>query len=355
MLDALDLPANPSSAHALGERAARIVEAAKANIAVLAGCSPSELVMTSGATEANNLAITGLSVYAPAGRRRVVVSAVEHRAVLEPAAALAAAGFEVVHAAVDGRGLIDLDRLPEAIGDDCWLVSVMAVNNETGVVQPVADVARIAHARGALVHTDAAQALGKMPVDLAGWDVDYASLTGHKMHGPPGVGALYVAAGAPRPRPLLLGGGQQSGLRAGTEPTALIAGFGAAAAAALDRGPRDAASREATLDTILEILSEHQVRWERLTGDAPTVSGGCAVVVDGIDADELCQRVQNDVYLSTSSACSSGQITLSHVLRAMGVSPDRGRSTIRLMTASSTTMADAERAGAALVRAIRFV
>jgi cysteine desulfurase len=354
MLDALELPANPSSPHALGERAARIVSKAKTDIASLAGCLPTELVITSGATEANNLIVTGGAFAAPAGRRRIVVSAIEHRAVLEPAAALAASGFEVVLAPIDSRGLIDLAQLPAVIGEGCWLISIMAVNNETGVVQPVSDIARIAHEHGALFHTDAAQALGKMPVDVEAWDVDYASISAHKMHGPVGVGALYIAAGAPRPRPLQVGGGQQAGMRAGTEPIALVAGFGAAAAVALDRGQQDAELREATLQRILDVMAHHQVHWKKVSGDAPTIPGGCALVIDGVDADELCQRVQNDIYLSTSSACSAGQITMSHVLDAMGVSPEQGKSTLRIMTGRFTSLLDAERAGAELARAAQL-
>jgi cysteine desulfurase len=349
---ALALPANASSPHALGERAADIIDRARCDIARLVGCGPSELVFTSGATEANNLAIIGGARNAPVGRRRIVVSGIEHRAVLEPALALGAEGYDLAIAPVDGRGVVDVARLAEVIGDDCWLVSVMAVNNETGVVQPVAEIAQLAHARGALMHTDASQAIGKIPVDLAEWDVDYAGLTAHKMHGPVGVGALYVAAGAPTPFPLQLGGGQQAGRRAGTEPVALIAGFAAAAALAAEHGAADARLRADLLNEFLEVLSQHKVRWEKISGDAPTVSGGCAIVVTGIDADEICQRVQDKVFLSTSSACTSGQIALSHVLTAMGVGFDRGRSTIRLMTNRYLTTDNVRSAATTLALAI---
>lgn len=352
LVEALALPANPSSPHALGERAAAIVDRARADIAVLAGCAPGEIMFTSGATEANNLAITGLARASGGRRQRVVVSAVEHRATLEPAAALARDGFEIVHAPVDRRGVIDLDRLPEAIGDDCLLVSTMAVNNETGVVQPIAEIARIAHGLGALMHTDAAQALGKMPVDLVAWDVDYASVTAHKMHGPVGIGALYVSAGAPAPKPLQLGGGQQAGRRAGTEPVALIAAFAAAAALAGRRLEEDARFRAQLLTRLLEGLSRQNVRWELLSGDAETVPGGCAIVIPGIDSNELCQRVQRQVFISTSSACSSGQIDVSHVLKAMDVSRDQANSTIRLMTSRYSTPSEMDAAAAIIAQAI---
>lgn len=351
MVEAFALPANASSPHALGERAAAIIDDARAAIAGLLGCSPAELTFTSGATEADNLAITGLAHVAPADRRRIVVSEIEHRAVLEPADALINQGFDVVRAPVDKRGVVDLERLPAIIGDDCWLVSIMAVNNETGVVQPIAEITRLAHERGALMHTDAAQAAGKMHVDLAAWDVDYASVTAHKMHGPVGIGALYVATGAPPPKPLQLGGGQQAGRRSGTEPVALIAGFGAAAALAAAGGGRDADRRAALLARLLEVLSENQIRWVRVSDDAPTISGGCAIEIVGVDADSLCQRLQSTIFLSTSSACSSGQIQLSHVLSSMGIGYDRGRSVIRLMVDATTTVTAIEAASRTIAAA----
>lgn len=353
ILDAWELPANPASPHALGERAADIADRARRQVAELAGCAPAELVFTSGATEADNLAITGVARMAPSGRRRVVVSAVEHRAVLEPTQALRAMGFEVAHAPVDARGIVDLARLADVIGDDCWLVSVMTANNETGVVQPVAEITRMAHERGALMHTDAAQALGKTPVDLAEWEVDYASVTAHKMHGPVGVGALYVAAGAPTPAPLQVGGGQQAGRRAGTEAVALMAGFGAAAALANASGTGDQRAQSASLDSFLKALTHEGVVWEKISADARTIPGGCAIVLDSIDADEVCQRLQSRVFISTCSACSSGQIGLSHVLRAMGVSDERGRSVIRVMTSRYVSKEQATAAGTLLAEAVR--
>ena len=352
MIEALTLPANPSSPHGLGERAAGLVDRARAEVASLAGCAPAEIVFTSGATEADNLAITGIARSSDGRRRRIVVSAVEHRAVLEPATALSGEGFEIIHAPVDRRGVIDLERLPGVIGDACLLVSVMAVNNETGVVQPIAEIARIAHSLGALVHTDAAQALGKIPVALAAWDVDYASVTAHKMHGPVGVGALYVAAGSPAPRALQLGGGQQAGRRAGTEPVALIAAFGAAAAVARRQLEEDARLRASLLSQFLDELSKNQVRWEPVSGNAETVPGGCSIVLPDIDADELCQRIQDSVFLSTSSACSSGQIDVSHVLKAMGLSKQNSDSTIRLMTSRYSTPEEMEVAATRFAEAI---
>lgn len=333
LIAALGLPANPSSPHALGERAADIVDRARRSVAGLVGCGAAELTFTSGATEANNIAIIGgaRAALRVTERRRVVVSAVEHRSVLEPAASLADLGFDTVRAPVDAGGRIDLRKLDLLVDEGCWLVSVMAVNNETGAVQPVAEVAALAHDRGALVHTDAAQALGKMPVDLAAWDVDYASLSAHKVYGPAGIGALYIAAGAPVPDPLQMGGGQQGGRRPGTEPVPLIAGFGAAAAIAAKRLAADAADADRRASLFLDELSRRQVRWRRTTGDAPTVPGAMSLSIEGSDGDDIATRLQNSVYVSTGSACSSGQMTTSHVLAAMGLNDEQAASVVRIM------------------------
>ncbi len=333
LIAALDLPANPSSPHGLGEWAADIVDRARRAVAELVGCGAAELTFTSGATEANNIAIVGgaRAALRTTERRRIIVSAVEHRSVLEPAAALAGFGFDVVLAPVDACGRVDLDQLDRLVDDSCWLVSVMAVNNETGVVQPVSEVAKLCRNRGALVHTDAAQALGKIHVDLEDWDVDYASLSAHKVYGPVGVGSLYIAAGAPVPDPLQVGGGQQAGRRPGTEPVALIAGFGAAATLASRSLAGDAAAADRRTGLFLDELSRRQVRWRRTTGDAPTVPGGMSLSIEGCDGDEIATRLQSTVYLSTGSACSSGQISSSHVLAAMGIDREHAATVVRIM------------------------
>lgn len=332
ILDAWAHPANPASPHGLGARAAAMVEAARRSIAELAGCAPSELTFTSGATEANNIAIVGGARRALASdRRRLVVSAIEHKSVLEPARAIERLGFEICVAPVDRHGVIDMDRLRDLVDERCWMVSVMAVNNETGVVQPVADAARLARQVGALIHCDAAQALGKIPVDLNEWDVDYAAVSGHKLGGPVGIGALYVAAAAPDPEPLQHGGGQQGGRRPGTEPAALIAGFGAAAEAALTGLAADRDRLGALAGLLLNELGDRQVRFEMISGEAPTVPGGMAIKLFGVDGDDLCMRLAQDIFLSTGSACTSGQITSSHVLTAMGLSDTEAASVIRFM------------------------
>ena len=334
LLDALDMPANASSPHALGERAASIVTNARRDVAALVGCAPAELIFTSGATEANNLAIVGgaaAQLRSGDRRRRIVVSAIEHASVLEPAAHLVEQGFEIVVAPVGRDGTVDIDALTGLVDEECWLVSVMAVNNETGVIQPIKQIAAVARAVGALVHCDAAQAVGKIAVDLPDWDVDFASLSAHKAYGPVGVGALYVAAGAPTPQPLQLGGGQQAGRRSGTEPTALLAGFGAAATIALRDLTVDAAKCAKLLDQFLDELSLRQVHHHKINGSSSTVPGGISISIPGCDANDLCLRISREVQISTSSACRTGQIKSSHVFNAMGYHDTEASTIFRVM------------------------
>ncbi len=226
---------NPHSAeHAMGRQAAEAVEAARAQVAGLIGAEPREIVLTSGATEANNLAIKGAARYAgTAGPRRIVTVATEHKCVLASVADLAAEGFEPVVLPVEADGLLDPDRLAHALRTPTLLVSVMAVNNETGVIQDLAGIAALARAAGALVHADIAQACGKMAVDVDALGLHLASVSAHKMYGPKGIGALYVRR-RPRVRlaPLFSGGGQERGLRSGTLPVPLAVGFGTACALA---------------------------------------------------------------------------------------------------------------------------
>lgn len=344
MLDAWSRPGNPGSPHAAGERAALIVEEGRARVAELIGASPAEVFLTSGATEADNLAITGVALAALAGtsmRRRVIVSAVEHKAVLAPAMRLRDLGFVVDVAPVDANGIVDLDALRVLIGDDTLLVSVMAANNETGVLQPVAAVAALAHERGSLFHCDAAQAVGKVQFDVFDLDVDYLSASSHKMYGPGGIGALYVSATAPRPAPLVFGGGQERGLRAGTEPTALVAGFGAAAALAGTRFDSDGEHADRLLEMFLLELSRWDVEF-LVNGDGvKRLPGAASLAFSGSDAQSITQALATQVMLSTGSACMSGQLDTSHVLAAMGLDAERRRSTLRVHFNRYSTEAEA--------------
>ncbi|TIU12252.1 MAG: cysteine desulfurase [Mesorhizobium sp.] len=326
-------PGNAGSPNVPGEIAARTIADGRGSVADLIGAAASEITFTSGATEANNLAIFGVAHAArrlEPNRKRILVSAVEHKAVLEPAHALQAEGFEISIAPVDHRGQLDLAEFARLVDQDLLLASVMMVNNETGVIQPVKEAAAMAHEGGALFHSDAAQAAGKIDVDVVELNVDYLTLSAHKCYGPMGIGALYVAASAPKPVPLTLGGGQQSGLRPGTEPVALIAGFGAAARVASHRLLSDQEHCSGLIDRLLETLEQRQLRLRRVSGNAPTVPGTASIQLFGIDADELCARIARHVSLSTGSACTSGQIKTSHVLESIGLSEIDARGVIRI-------------------------
>lgn len=356
MLAAWEHPGNAGSPNASGERAARIIAHARTEVGALIGATPTEMIFTSGATEANNLALVGVAnaTRAHTSRRKIIVSAVEHKAILEPAVHLGAQGFEILTAPVDKAGRLDLGAFESLIDENVLLTSVMLANNETGVIQPVAEAAAIARRFGAFVHTDAAQAAGKIQINVSQLDVDYLSLSAHKCYGPMGVGALYVAAGMPPPFPLMHGGGQQAGVRPGTEPVPLIAGFGAAcAAAAKALALSNSAETNSKIDRLLDALRKQDVRFWRITGDHLVVPGSAAISLDGVDADSLCALVAPEVSLSTGSACNNGQLKMSHVLEAMGFSEQSARSVVRILCDRTSTDADIDRAAEAIARSVR--
>lgn len=323
MLAVWEQPGNAGSPNASGERAARIIADGRADVAALIGAAPSEIIFTSGATEANNLALLGVARRTAAlfpDKRRIIVSAIEHKAVLEPARLLAEQGFSLDIAPVDANGRLDLAALASLVRGDLLLASIMLVNNETGGIQPVAEAAAMVHDVGGLVHSDASQAAGKIAVDVLDLDVDYISLSAHKCYGPMGIGALYVAAHAPKPMPLMYGGEQQDAMRPGTEPVALIAGFAAAARVAKASLAADRDHCHTLIEALLDGLRYRQMGLRRITGDAPVVPGSAALQLVGVDADQLCATVAREVSLSTGSACTSGQIKRSHVLESIGIS-----------------------------------
>lgn len=356
MLSAWTQPGNPGSPHCAGENAARIVAEARAAVAELIGASPAEVVFTSGATEANNLAIVGIA-RRMAGerpeRRRIVVSAVEHKAVLEPALALRAIGFEIDIARVDETGRLDLDAFADALNDQTLMVSVMAANNETGVLQPIEEVAALARHVGALVHCDAAQAAGKIPIDVVGLDLDYVSLSAHKLYGPVGAGALFVSALAPKPHAIQRGGGQEQGLRSGTEPAPLLAGFGVAATTARSRMEDDGRHGRRLAQRLHAGLNERQVRLEITTRDAPVIPGTLSITLRDADADDVVMRLSTDVCLSTGSACTRGQVSSSHVLKAMGYAEADAQHVLRVFCGRYNTEAEIDRTAALIGSAVR--
>ncbi|MGW5266933.1 cysteine desulfurase family protein [Microbispora sp. NPDC004025] len=352
-LDALRSVGNASSIHQAGRDAASRVDLARQQLARLLACAPSELIFTSGATEANNLALHAVNL----GGRDIVVTAVEHPAVLEAARALTAdAPGRLIELPVNRDGIVELGPLEEACQRGrVAIVSAMLANNETGVLTDLTPVIKLAHEAGALVHTDATQYVGRLPLDLNDLDVDLLSLSGHKFGGPQGVGALFVRRGVPFPhRPLLVGGGQERGWRAGTLNVPGIAGLGAAAEAARVH-LHDEAARVAALRVALEAGLTAGLPGCRINGArSPRLPGVTSVTFPGAPADAVLTAMR-DVAASDGSACASGAPSPSHVLLAMGLSREDADSTVRFSLGYATTEQDIERALDAIVRAVRAV
>ncbi len=336
-------PGNAGSPHSAGARASAMLAQARQHVASLIGADANEIVFTSGATEADNLAIRGIAkwaLHAGSLRRKIIVSAIEHKAVLEAADSLRSGGFEIIQAPVTAQGVVDLSATERLIDSTTLLVSIMLANNETGALQPVASLAAIAHRGGALVHCDAAQAVGKIPVDVDELDVDYLSISAHKMYGPMGVGALYVASGAPKPSSLSYGGKQEGSIRPGTEPTYLLAAFGAAAQLARGRLREDMEHGRALAEAFCNDLINRGLNYTVTTGNASVLPGSLSISLDGISADSLVASLSPNASISTGSACTSGQLLPSHVLLAMGITPDQANSVIRLYFGRYNTIAE---------------
>jgi cysteine desulfurase len=343
---------NPHSVeHVMGTEAEAAVEDARTQVAALVGADPKELVFTSGATESNNIAIKGAARFAGNERRRIVTVATEHKCVLESVADLAAEGFEPVFLPVRPDGLLDPDVLRAALDVPTLLVTVMTVNNEIGVVQDIAALAAISKQAGALFHTDIAQAVGKVPIDLSAWKVDLASVSGHKFYGPKGVGALYVRR-RPRVRltPLFSGGGQERGLRSGTLPSPLIVGLGEACRLAqaemAEEAQRLASLRDRLLDHLRAAIPDIVVNGST----EARIPGNLNLTFPVATAADLMARVP-DLCVSTGSACSSATIEPSYVLRALGLSDDDASRTLRIGIGRFTSPADIDYAAAALTAA----
>ncbi|MFZ1414886.1 MAG: IscS subfamily cysteine desulfurase [Defluviicoccus sp.] len=350
-----DVFGNPhSQAHAFGRAARVAVEKARAEIAALIGASAREIIFTSGATEANNLAIKGAARFHRGERDHIVTCATEHKCVLESCASLAADGFTVTVLPVQADGVIDLERLDGAIGPRTVLVSVMAANNEIGVVPPLAAIGRLCRARGVLFHTDAAQALGKIPLDVEAMGIDLMSLSAHKIYGPKGIGALYVRR-RPRVRldPLLSGGGQERGLRSGTLATPLCVGFGAACRIARDEMAADAQR--------IGTLRDHL--WRRLSCALPGVHlngaatarlpGNLNISFPAIGDAEALVAALPDIAISTGSACTSAAVEPSYVLRALGIGETAARTSVRIGLGRFTTRAEVDYACERIVAAVQ--
>jgi len=342
MAAAWDLPGNPSSVHAEGRKARRLVEDARAAVAGAVGALARNVVFTSGGTEANALALApGLRLQSGAPVQRLVVSAIEHASVLAggrfPAEAIVTVG-------VSGSGLVHLDRLRETLaGGPPALVSVMLANNETGAVQPIAEVAEIVHAAGCVLHVDAIQALGKIPFDINVLNADLATVSAHKIGGPKGVGALVWTEAVQGLEPLLRGGGQERGHRAGTENVAGIAGFGAAVKAAMGMLKKDAIRLE-SLRNRLETGLRQTPGLLIFSQDVQRLPNTTLFTVPGLRAETAVIGFDlAGIAVSSGSACSSGKVQPSHVLEAMGFGRELAQGGVRLSLGWSTSDADIDR------------
>jgi len=329
---------NPSSIHHFGQRAKGILDDARTAVADLLRAEVSEVVFTSGGTESDNFAIRGVAeALEVTGRRHLVASAIEHEAVLTTLKALSRRGWTTTLLPVATSGIVAPDALEAAMTDQTALVSVMHANNEIGTVQPVADLARIAHARGALFHTDAVQSVGKIPVDVRALGADLLSLSAHKFNGPKGAGALWIKRGT-RVTAILTGGKHERNRRAGTENVAAIAGLGAAATLASGRLTSEAARVSALRDRleteILACIPRTAVNGARDRRVPNTTN----ISFDGVEAESLLIALDLEgVAVSTGSACSSGTLEPSHVLRAMGLPTHRTQNSIRLSLGAGNT------------------
>ena len=320
-----------SRGHFYGQQARSAVEEARKAVARLINATPREIIWTSGATESNNLALLGVA-RASAGTGHLLTVCTEHKAVLDPAGFLEKSGYEVTYLPVDSDGLITVSQVESALRPNTALVSVMTANNEIGVLQPVAEIGALCHARGVLFHTDAAQALGKIPVDVRQMQADLMSLTAHKMHGPKGIGALFVRAGRPlvRLEPLIHGGGHERGLRSGTLAVPQIVGMGKAALLAQEHLKNGGGQRLAQMRDLL--LNELQGRLSGIEVNGSLkyrLPNNLNLSIEGVEAEALMMAIR-PVAVSSGSACSSETLQPSHVLRALGIVDERAQGSIRI-------------------------
>jgi cysteine desulfurase len=359
VLNSLSDFGNPaSSSHGYGEAAAALIETARSQVASAVGAGPSAVVWTSGATEANNLAIFGVAEYYRETGRHIVTSKTEHMAVLDPCRELERRGWQVTYLVPDRSGLIDPDQVAAALRADTTLVSIMHVNNEIGVIQDIPAIAAVcAHHGGVRLHVDAAQSVGKLAVDFEAWGVDLISVSGHKINGPKGVGALLLSErstaerAAVRLTPRQFGGGQERGLRAGTLPTHQIVGMGAAFELAASMPPAETRR--------IAMLQERL--WQGLASIGGVLRNGEAarsvphllnVSFEGVEGESLLAGVQAELALSTGSACTSALAEPSYVLRALGRSERLSESSLRFGLGRTTRESDIDTAVAVLTREV---
>jgi len=340
---------NPSSVHHFGQRAKAALDEARTHVAALLGADASEIVFTGSGTEGDNIALRGAAeALEAAGRKHVVVSAIEHEAVLNTVKALARRGWRTTLLPVDASGIVSGDQLRRALAPDTSLVSIMHANNEIGTIQPIAEVAAIAREHRALFHTDAVQTAGKIPIDVKALGVDMLTISAHKFYGPKGVGALWVRRGVRLQSPLT-GGKQERGRRSGTENVAGIAGMGVAARDALAKMSSEQPRLAALRDRLESLILTRVPGTARNGVQEPRVANTTNISFDRIEAESLLIALDLEgMAVSTGSACSSGTLEPSHVLKAMGLPPHRTQNSIRFSLGAANTNEDIDRVAAVL-------
>ena len=343
---------NPSSSHPYGARARAAVEEARRQVAALLGARPEEIVFTSGGTEGSNTVLHGVARLLRSKGRHLVTTAIEHPAVLEPCAALEEEGFRVTRLPVDGEGRVEPRAVAEALTPETILVSVMHASNEVGTIQEIAAIARIAHERGVLVHTDAAQSVGKVPVDVEALGVDFLSLAGHKLYAPKGVGALFLRAGVALPR-LLHGASHEAGRRAGTENVLSIVGLGRACEIARERLADDSRRFEAMRERLFERLARELPGLRRNSPRDRCLPNTLSVSFRGVDASALLAEIGEEVAASAGAACHAAGVELSTVLTAMRVPVEDAMGTVRFSVGRGTTEAEIDEAAEVVAQAVR--
>ena len=343
---------NPSSSHWYGIRPKRAVEAARAQVAGMLGCAPQEIFFTSGGTESNNHAIKGIARAHKAKGRHLITTTVEHPAVLEVCRYLEKEGFSTTYVDVDATGRVDVDAVAAAIRPDTILISVMHANNEVGTIQPIAEIGALARQKGIFMHTDAAQSIGKIAVDVRALNVDLLSVAGHKLYAPKGIGALYVRDGVIAEK-FCHGAGQEMGWRAGTENVMHIVGLGKACEMidrSLGYAPRHLGAMR---DRLYQGLCD-QLEAVRLNGHPETrLPNTLSISFHGLEANRILEEIGLEVAASAGAACHSDTIQLSHVLEAMRVPVEWAKGTLRFSTGRMTTEAEIDTAIRAVVDAVR--
>jgi cysteine desulfurase len=334
---------NPSSSHWYGIAPKQAVNRARGQVADLLGCRPAEIVFASGGTESNNHAIGGVARALQNRGRHIVTTAVEHPAVLEVCRDLEKQGFSLTVVPVDSRGRVDADRVAAAFRPDTILVSVMHANNEVGTVQPVAEIAALVHQRGILVHTDAAQSIGKIPVNVDALGVDLLSLAGHKLYAPKGIGALYIREKTPIAR-FCHGAGQEGGRRAGTENVPWIVGLGEACAIAARVLPQAAERMRRLRDRLWEKLSACRVAAQVNGHPVERLPNTLSVSFKNLEANRILEEIGLEVAASAGAACHADTVEISHVLVAMGLDPAWAKGTLRFSVGRPTTEDEIDRA-----------